>query len=193
MTIWNGALPIAGTEGQAYFERRGIFLEDVLEQGGLRWHPECPWEKGTAPCVVARYTDAITAEPRGIWRRPIDGRKPKSMSLGPTKGCVIRLWPDDTVTYGLVLGEGPETTLAAATRITHQGTLLQPAWAAGGTENMAAFPPLVSVEWLTLLVDSDANGAGQAAAMSCRLRWIGAGRKVTRLTPPGRDVDFKIW
>jgi hypothetical protein len=28
------------------------------------------------------------------------------MSLGPTAGCVIRLWPDEAVTLGLVIGEG---------------------------------------------------------------------------------------
>src|SRR5208282_5699555 len=102
--------------------------EDVPDHGGLRWHPACPWEGGTAPCIVARYTDAATVEPRGIWRRPLTGEKPKS--LGPNASAVIRLWPDDFVEQGLVLGEGIETTLAAATRITQRGTYLRPAWAA---------------------------------------------------------------
>src|SRR5262249_50447965 len=58
--IWREAVGIAGTPGEAYFESRGIPLSDVPNYGGLRWHPRCPWEGGTAPCVIARFTDAIT-------------------------------------------------------------------------------------------------------------------------------------
>src|SRR5262249_6869552 len=140
--IWNEAVPIEGTPGVPYFRKRGIDIALAPDFGGLRWHPRCLWESGTAPCIVARFTDAITGAPRGIWRRPIDKREPKSMTLGPMAGCVIRLWPDDTVTTGLVLGEGVETTLAAALRVRHRGTLLQPAWAAGCGDNMANFPVL---------------------------------------------------
>lgn len=116
--IWRQSFKIAGTAGEAYLLRRGIVLEDVPDFGGLRWHPQCLWDGGTAPCVLARFTDAITAAPRGIWRRPIDGRKPKT--LGPMRGCVIRLWRDCDVTNGLVLGEGVETTLSAGTRFVHR-------------------------------------------------------------------------
>jgi phage/plasmid primase-like uncharacterized protein len=187
-TIWNAASPIARTDGEAYLERRGIFLDDVPEHGGLRWAPRCPWEAGTAPCIVARYTEAVMNEPRGLWRRPITGEKPKA--LGPTAGCVIRLWPDDEVDLVLVLGEGVETTLAAATRITHRGTYLRPAWAAGSAANMAAFPALTGIESLTLLVDNDENGAGQLAAGQCARRWADVGKEVIRLTPGKGGVDF---
>jgi len=186
--VWDEALPIAGTDGEAYLARRGIGLDDVPNYGGLRWHPRCPWETGTTPCVVARYTHATTVEPRGIWRRPITGGKPKG--LGPNAGCVIRLWPDDAVERGLVLGEGVETTLAAATRIVHLGTYLRPAWAAGSASNMAAFPALAGVESLTLLVDHDPNGAGQFAASQCACRWEEAGKEAIRLTPGECGVDF---
>jgi len=185
--IWNEATPIAGSDGEAFLARRGIVLDDVPDHGGLRWHPTCPWEAGTAPCVVARYAHAATVEPRGIWRRPITGEKPKA--LGPNAGCVIWLWPDDAVELGLVLGEGVETTLAAATRITHRGTYLRPAWAAGSASNMAAFPALPGVEALTLLVDHDDNGAGERAADQCERRWLDAGKEVIRLMP-GDLGDF---
>ena len=39
------------------------------------------------------------------------------MTMGPMAGCVIRLWPQ--VGNRLIVGEGVETTLAAATRLTH--------------------------------------------------------------------------
>jgi hypothetical protein len=186
--IWNGAGPIAGTNGEGYLARRGIVLDDVPDGGGLRWHPTCPWGVGTAPCIVARYTDAVTFEPRGIWRRPITGEKPKA--LGPTARCVIRLWPDDMIERGIVLGEGVETTLAAAIRITHRGTYLRPAWAAGFAGNMAAFPALPGIEVLTLLVDNDENGRGQAAAVECASRWADTGKEVIRLTPGECGADF---
>src|SRR5262245_3881600 len=186
--IWRQSLDIAGTAGEAYLARRGIALEDVPNFGGLRFHPNCPWEGGTAPCVLARFTDAISGESRGIWRRPINGAKPKT--LGPMGGCVIRLWPDQDVNRKLVLGEGVETTLAAATRVIHRNTLLRPAWAAGSAGNLENFPVLVDIDALTLLVDHDENGIGQKAARGCGKRYRAAGREVTLLMPDKVGADF---
>ena len=186
--IWKETYPIAGTAGEAYLRKRGIELAAVPDFGGLRWHPKCPWQGGPIGCVVSRFTDTITGEPRGIHRRPIDGQKPRT--LGPMKDCVIRVWPDDMVTTGLVLGEGVESTLAAACQITHRGTLLQPAWAAGCADNMKRFPVLPGIEALTLLVDHDASGTGQDAAATCARRWLAAGREVIRLTPKVVGADF---
>jgi hypothetical protein len=144
----------------------------------------------TAPCVVARFTDAITVEPRGIWRRRIDAPDEKPRSLGPMAGCVIRLWPDEKVTTGLVIGEGVETVLAAATGVQWRGTLLPPAWACGGTGNLTTFPVLAGVEALTIIVDNDKSGGGQAAAAECAKRWCAAGREAIRLTPDEIGTDF---
>jgi hypothetical protein len=88
-----------------------------------------------------------------------------------------------------VLGEGIETTLSAATRISHRNTLLQPAWAAGDAGHMRAFPVLSGIEALTLLVDHDANNAGQDAAAECAQHWKAAGREVTRLVPRAVNTD----
>jgi hypothetical protein len=186
--IWRQSYNIAGTAGEAYLVRRGIVLADVPNFGGLRWHPNCPWEGGTAACVLARFTDAITAEPRGIWRRPINGEKPKT--LGPMRGCVIRLWPDEDVTSGLVIGEGVETVLAAATRFTHRNTLLRPAWATGSAGNLENFLVLAGIDALTVLVDHDASGRGQEAARRCGERWRDADREVTLLIPRPLGADF---
>jgi hypothetical protein len=184
---WNEAVHIEGTPGALFLHKRNIDITLAPDFGGLRWHGRCPWLGGATGCVIARYTDAITGEPRGIWRRPIKkGEKPKA--LGPMAGCVIRLWPDDAITTDLVLGEGVETTLAAALHITHRGTLLQPAWAAGCADSMANFPVLTGIETLTLLVDHDK--AGQEAAAKCAHRWVAAGREVIRLTPHKLGADF---
>jgi hypothetical protein len=185
--IWRATQPLT-PEAIAYFAGRNIDIDAVPRRGGSRFHAECKWELGTAPCIVGRFTTATGNKPRGIWRRPISGEKPKA--LGPMAGCVIRLWPDAAVELGLVLGEGVETTLAAATCVDHHGTLLQPAWAACSAGNMESFPVLSGIEALTLLVDHDANGRGQEAAAICCARWTAAGREVTRFTPKHAGDDF---
>jgi len=184
---WRETIPIAGTAGERYLRKRGIEIASVPDYGGLRWHPRCIWEGGAIPCVIARFTD-ITGEPGGIHRRPINGEMARS--LGRTKGCVVRLWPDEEITNGLVIGEGIETTLAAATRIVWRGTLLRPVWACGYAINMENFPVLPGIEALTILVDHDESGTGQEAAKACARRWRTAGREVIRLKPPIVGTDF---
>jgi putative DNA primase/helicase len=153
--------------------------------------PACPWRSGRHGCMVALVTDAITNKARAIHRTAITpkGEKIGRMSLGPIAGCVVRLWPDETVTTGLVIGEGVETVLAAATMIEHRGMLLQPAWQPGSAGLMSTFPPIAGVEELTVLVDNDETGTGARAALECSRRWTEAGRQVIRLVPD-RIGDF---
>jgi Toprim domain len=174
-----------------YLRSRGIGTNDIPDDADMRWHPRCPWQQGCMPCLVVLFTDALTGEPKGIQRTAIvGGRKletePNKMSLGPSAGSVIRLWHD--VEQGLVVGEGLETVLAAATQVSHRGTLLRPAWAATSAKNLAGLPVLPGVEALTILVDNDT--AGIDAAAECSTRWTSAGREVTRLIPNIADVDF---
>jgi len=193
---WRRTVPLPDTTGDRYLIKRKVDVRLIPDHGGFRWLRDCPWgERNKTGCIVARYSDALTGELRGLWRRPpIDGVKP--MSLGPHKGCVIRLWPDEDVTAGLVIGEGPITAAAAALNIEHKGTLLQPAWAAGNRGNLADFPVLAGVDALTILVDADEpdpkepRGWGQAAAAQCAKRWHEAGRYVVRLTPDELGKDF---
>jgi putative DNA primase/helicase len=195
LAIWAAACEPEGTPAWTYLFRRGIALEALPRRinQALRFHPNCPWHDARRMCLVALWTDAISGEARAIHRRAItpDGKNlGRWRAWGPTTGCVIRLWPDDEVSQGLVLGEGVETVLAAATRITHRGTLLQPAWAAGDAGHIATCPVLSGVETLTLLVDSDENGIGQCNAAECARRWTAAGRQVIRLTPRLVGADF---
>src|SRR5262249_57293751 len=99
---------------------------------------------------------------RAFARPPLARRKP--MSLGPMRGCVIRLWPDEDVTTKLVIGEGVETTLSVATGLpSRDGTMFRPAWAAASAGNLEDFPVLPGIEVLTIAADNDANGCGQHA------------------------------
>jgi hypothetical protein len=89
-----------------------------------------------------------------------------------------------------VVGEGLETTAAAATRVEHQATLLRPAWALIDRINLRDFPVLTSIEALTILVDNDQSGDGQDAADVCTRRWVAANRHVEQLIPNIVGTDF---
>jgi hypothetical protein len=187
LDTFHAAVLIAGTLGKRYLIKRGIDVAELPNDMAdvLRWHPRCPWERGHAPCMVALWTDIHSGEPKAIHRTAISPQAERidRMSLGPTRGCVIRPWPDESIDQGLVLGEGIETVLAAATRMQHLGTLLRPAWAAGDAGHVRTFPALPGIDALTLLVDHDANSVGQDAAAECARRWTAAGREVIRLVP----------
>ena len=99
----------------------------------------------------------------------------------------VKLWP---AASSLVIGEGIETVLAAATRIPYRGAPLQPAWSTLTSGKLSTFPVLPGVERLIILVDHDINGAGQLAATVCTERWSRAGRTVVRLTPERAGADF---
>jgi Toprim domain len=194
LEIFREARPIPGTLAEHYLSKRGIDIEALPSDASdaLRWHPACPWEDSRHPCMVALYSDTSTGEPRAIHRTAINplAEKVDRMALGPIGGCVIRLCPEESVTQGLVIGEGIETVLGAATRIEHRGTLLQPAWACGDAGNLRAFPILAGIEALTILVDQDTSGTGQRAAEECTRRWTAAGREVIRLVPRVTGSDF---
>jgi hypothetical protein len=186
--LWDQATPDLPATVKAYFRWRGIPLDDV-PKGVLRFHPKCPWQTYKVGCILARYSDAVTGEPRGIWRRIVEvGVSVKPMTLGPMAGCVIRLFPE--VGKRLVVGEGVETVLAAATRITFRGKPLRPAWATGSAGNLQRLPVLEGVEQLVILVDNDESGTGQKAAAECAQRWRDAGREVVRLMPKRLGSDF---
>ena len=107
------------------------------------------------------------------------------MMLG-TAG-VVKLWPAGKQ---LVIGEGLETMLAAATRLHYRDEPLRPAWAALSDGAMKQFPLIDGVERLILLADNDANNAGQIAAEACKRRWLEAGRRVALLMPDRPGTDF---
>jgi Toprim domain len=193
LAVWADASDARGSPAWSYLFRRRVDLGALpLDTShALRWHAHCPWESGRHGCMLALFTDAITGEPKAIHRTAIAaGEKIDRKALGPVKGCVIRVWPDECVTQGLVVAEGIETALVAATRIVHRGTLLQPAWACGFAGNVKTLPVLSGVDALTVLVDHDASGTGQDAASECARRWTAAGREVTRLIPRLRERDF---
>jgi hypothetical protein len=126
-------------------------------------------------------------EPTGIQRIALagDARKIDRRMLG--SWGPVKLWPAGAQ---LIVGEGIETVLAAATRLSHKGVPLRPAWSALSSGSLGKLPVVAGVERLIVLVDHDRNGQGQLAAARCAERWSRAGRTVTQLKPKRLGADF---
>lgn len=204
LNLFGEGRPIADTPAARFLDWRGT-LESAFEAGDevLRFHPNAPFGKGTrCPRMLALLRDIITDEPRAVLRTALDhdlmeaicqtsfasfkeaGGKIARMTLGPKTGTAIKLCAHEAVSEGLAVGEGLETVLAAM-RLGQR-----PAWALGGTSELKSFPVLSGIEALTILVDNDANRAGQNAAVQCSARWLEAGREVFRAIPNHTGDDF---
>jgi hypothetical protein len=140
-------------------------------------------------CIVGVMTAPDTAKPTGaISRTYVDSdlRKiAKAKTLGLPAG-IIRLTPDEDVTYGLCLAEELETALSA----TAKG--LRPVWATGSTALMKAFPALSGIDCLTVMADHDPTAAGEKAAREVETRWRRGGREARVFIPesPGDLNDL---
>jgi len=190
LQLWDEAKPIPGTLAERYLaETRRIDLAALPNADAcLRFHPRCPFGFGVRqPCLIALRRDALSDEPVGIHRIALtpDAQRIERRMLG--RGGVVKLYPAGD---RLIVGEGVETTLAAATRVSRWGSLLQPAWSAVSSGVLGNLPVIPGIERLIILVDHDLNGAGQAAALRCAERWSRAGREVVRLTPKRPGTDF---
>lgn len=179
--IWSECLPLSGV-AVAYLKARGCVIPP---EGDLRWHPQLKNSAAnyTGPALVGLVTDAVTNRPMSLHRTWIkaDGTKActpaRMLAAGHRKaGGVIRLWPDDYVTYGLAIAEGVESALSVA----HDYT---PVWAVIDAGNMAAFPKLRAIE--TLIIAADNDPVGIKAANTCAERW---GNATVAIPPvPGQD------
>jgi hypothetical protein len=192
LKIWESASDLGGTLAMCYLAGRKLSLPAGLSGHSLRFHARCPWRDDEGrlvgvPAAIGLYRDVVTNEPRAINRIALaaDGRKLGRKALGPKAGCAIKLTADEDVSYGLHIGEGIETMLAAMM------LGFSPAWALGDTGNVSAFPALPGIDVLTLIVDHDTNGAGQDAASGCYDRWTAAEREVWSIVPdkPGADMN----
>jgi len=188
LRLWTAAGPIAGTVAARYLaETRGIDLAALPAtiDNALRFHPHCPFNGARHPCLLALMRDIVTDEPTGIHRIALtsDAHKIERWSLG--KVGPVKLWPAGPQ---LVVGEGLETVLAAATRIPYENAPLRPAWALGSSGPLGYLPVIPGVERLIILVDHDE--VGTTAALTCTERWTRAKRTVVRLTPDEAGADF---
>ena len=181
---------MAGTLAERYLAGRHIDVDALPETVGeaLRFHPECPFNGAAHPCLIALFRDVATDAPAGIHRIALtaEAQKIERRMLGrwPTPRAV-KLWPAER---SLMMGEGIETVLAAATRVKLAGEPLRPAWALCSASGVARMPVIDGVERLVILVDRDENG--ETSAAECARVWFHAGRRVIRLRPRITGTDF---
>jgi DNA primase len=167
--VWRQTETIAdGLPFDYLTRRRGITVWDCDR---VRWHPRCPWQGGTAGCIVCPVTDHATGYTTAIWRiwpsmtEPMKGRR---MGLGPAKGSAARLfWAESDE---LLIAEGVEDALAA-----HQLYGL-PAWAALSAGNMGALILPARFRRVLIVPDNDPPGLDGAQRLARRL--VGGGRRV---------------
>jgi hypothetical protein len=169
-----------GSPPALFFESRGLVMPAEMSPRALLYCASCPFNDDEGklvhyPALIGLFRDIFTDQIRAIARRPLtlDGRSlAKPISLGPAKGCVIKLSDKDEVGRDLHLAEGITSALAGV------AYGMMPIWVTGGTGTLAKFPVLDGIEKLTLIVDNDENGASQTAAGKTYDRWTGAGRQV---------------
>lgn len=176
LALWRRCKPLSGV-AVAYFEGRRCRIPP--EDGDLRYHASLKHPSGyVGPALVALVTDAVTRRPMSLHRTWIwaDGRKADldepRLLLGDghrKKGGVVRLWPDEAVTFGLGIAEGIETALSLAWGYA-------PVWSVIDAGNLAAFPHLPGIE--SLVIGADQDETGIAAARACAARWAGASAEV---------------
>lgn len=195
LALWDEAGSIRGTIGERYLaETRGIDvskLPPTIDEV-LRFHRHCPFGTGAHPCLLALMRSPETDAPVGIQRIALaleNGTVTKIERRALGGMGVVKLWPVDGAQH-LTVGEGIETVLAAATRMSFEGAPLTPAWAAVHTHGVAALPVVDGVARLIQLVDNDENNAGQVAAETSRQRWSAQGRAVVPLMPPQVGWDW---
>lgn len=193
MSLWEHARPIKNTLAERYLTLRGCALPPAGAH--LKFMSELQHPKGWAgPAMLALVTDAIDLHPMTLHRTWIQDGNPKPLDrrlLGghEKKGGVIRLWPDDYVTYGLAIAEGIETTLSLA-------SVYKPVWSLVDAGNMAAFPVLKGIECLLIGADYDCvnkrtgKRAGWDAAQACAKRWRAAGCEVEVITTGAEKTDI---
>ena len=183
LSIWQSALQASGTPVEAYLAGRGLVLPI---SPSLRFHPGLRHPSGGFwPCLVALVTRGQDGMPVAIHRTfltrdgcgkaPVD---PAKMMLGPCRGGAVHLGEAAEV---LMVGEGIETCLAAM-----QATG-KSAWAALSASGLRVIDLPETVRELIVLTDGD--DPGEAAARDCAIRWMERGRRV-RIARPPRGMDF---
>jgi hypothetical protein len=189
LRLWNEARDPRGTTVADYLASRSLMLPEGIGGDVIRFHPRLSFSGRAVGAMVALFRDIRTNEPCGIHRTFLDGagRKLDRKMLGRARAAAIKLDADETVTFGLHVGEGLETCLAA--RLAG----FRPVWALGSASAVAAFPVLSGIEAITVLGEVGDGGASHRAAQACGARWIEAGQEVLVVEPlVGGDLN-DVW
>jgi hypothetical protein len=188
--IWAAAGPILGTLGEQYLRSRGIELPSPtprhLRFAAKLTHPNEEY----FPALVALVTDAKTGAEVGIerlflsWRgtgKAQVAKDQQSISLGPTKGGVVRL-SDARAGVPLLLGGRLEAVL------TGMQATGWPGWSTLGLSGIDAQLP-ENVKDVIFLAENDGGANQKALDKSCPAL-VARGVQVRIARPPRGFRDF---
>jgi putative DNA primase/helicase len=190
--LWAEAIPINGTLAELYLRvTRGLTITEDLSHV-VRFHDRTPWLDessgntirvlGMIAAMRAIDSDEIVAIQKT--RLAPDGSKLARKMFGPAGAAAIKIDRDEDVTYGLIVGEGLETCLAA------RELGFRPCWALGSAGAIERFPVLAGIDALALLAETDDGGANARAVDVCGQRWHDAKREVIVVWPKvGNDIN----
>jgi hypothetical protein len=198
LKLWDESRDPRGTIVERYLNGRELELPDDVAGNVIRHFPDCPFFKERHPAMIALVRDiesdvkiaiqrtAISADAKAIKRKDKDGReKTFRLSLGSTSGGAIKIDPDEHVEYGILIGEGVETCLAA------RQIGLSPVWSLCGTSGLSNFQVIDFIDGLTIL--AEAGEPSTNAVQACFDRWTLAGRDVRVLKSTiGSDINDAI-
>jgi putative DNA primase/helicase len=189
--IWCEAVAPQRTIVESYLRSRRLYLPDEIAGAVIRFHAACPWRDGDqiirVPAMICAMRAISGDELVAIHRTrlTIAGEKVDRRMLGPSACAAIKLDADDTITYGLAIGEGVETCLAA------RQLQIRPVWAMGSAGAIERFPALNGIDALTLLAEDDETS--QRAIEACAEHWHSARREVIIVnSTAGKDINDAI-
>jgi hypothetical protein len=184
VNLWKSGVDPRGTLAERYLNSRGLELPDNIANRVVRFHGACPWnsedgENERRPVMLTAFRSIANDKLVAVHRTLLSdhGRKLDRRMLGPVAGAAIKIDDDTDVEQGLTIGEGFETCLAG------RALGFRPVWALGSANAIGEFPVLSGIDALTILGETDDNGANARAARTCARRWMAAGREAAVATP----------
>lgn len=190
LEIWHGSGPVQGTPGEAYLNRRGIYLDQLPEPPplGFAWrkHPKLPGER---PALIAAFTD-FTGAVVGIQQIFVtrEGRKLEAEYPALSSKICIGKANGNTVKFGsggnnILLAESIEDGLSL-----YQATPGSTVWAVAGAAKIPHIRLPDTCRTVTIAPDRDAKG-NEAIEKGGRA-FSAQGREVRCVQPP---APFKDW
>lgn len=158
--LWNAAVPVAGTMGEAYLRSRGCWTPVIAASPELRFIPRTRATKhasGFLAALLARVTSP-GGRPANIHRTFLEDGAKAYRALMPgalPDGCAIRLMPADG---RIGVAEGIETAVHAARRFDVA------TWATISAGGMERWTPPPGTDHVDIFGDCDRRFAGQASA-----------------------------
>jgi hypothetical protein len=167
-----GAVPLMGTPGQSYVEKRGIPV-NIAHEAGVRFDSD--WNGRAAVIVPMRDPDGNLCSVHGRYLEQT-GQQEKMLTIGPGGGAisVLRGWRDDPIIVVEGLFDALSLAVCGCSSVATVGR-----WAPWLPQSCAG-----KVVWLAF----DGNLPGEAEAARYKQRLAGADAR--RLLPPARSKDW---